>query len=476
LGQRARFKSFSIISSNRHIARHCRHHLAIFFRSIQDEPARWLTILSFDDKHDCLSKLLGFSYMKIYLPLMLQCSLIRETRSNRTKAVNIVPSIETKNYSWADFISEYKLNIEISFAFLEGSKTKTYFIRVGSFSSTMHRFTILDQISAGMKFKYTTIRDRQRNLVEAIGREEISLLRYSSISSNTATKENETATENEKYTHSTLINVKNILQTHFFAKILKEGADINKVWSLVDERKLHDGITDLIREVQRSKQDHQNECLRAIDETVIVTQVDCNVDNYPALCQFAVPLVNTSIHALLRDIVALHDKNPTLNLLTFQAFNGKPCTLVSPIASSSYKLFKQNVGRSKWMDSLLSCISENKEEAAEWIMHLLGKKYENKFTEVAVHLGLLLPSKVMDAEAACAMWEEANCPYKSQRVILRHLKHFFGRRIVVPERYIRELEDGALNPISGQTVIDGKDVFFGTKTLTKCSFIGCVWS
>jgi hypothetical protein len=180
-----------------------------------------------------------------------------------------------------------------------------------------------------------------------------------------------------------LINVKNILQTHFFAKILKEGADINKVWSLVDERKLHDGITDLIREVQRSKQDHQNECLRAIDETVIVTQVDCNVDNYPALCQFAVPLVNTSIHALLRDIVALHDKNPTLNLLTFQAFNGKPCTLVSPIASSSYKFFKQNVGRSKWMDSLLSCISENKEEAAEWIMHLLGKKYENKFTEVA---------------------------------------------------------------------------------------------
>ncbi len=91
----------------------------IFFRSIQDEPAGWLTILSFDDKHDCLSKLLGLSYLKIYLPLMLQCGLIRETRSNQMKAVNIVPSIKTKNYSWADFISEYKLNIEISFAFLE---------------------------------------------------------------------------------------------------------------------------------------------------------------------------------------------------------------------------------------------------------------------------------------------------------------------------------------------------------------------
>jgi len=97
-------------------------------------------------------------------------------------------------------------------------------------------------------------------------------------------------------------------------------------------------------------------------------------------------------------------------------------------------------------------------------MHFLGKKYENKFMEVAVHLGLLLlPSKVMDAEAACAMWEEANGPYKSQRVILRHLKNSFGRRITVPERYIRELEDGALHPIS----VEGKEVFFWYKKIDE---------
>ncbi len=55
------------------------------------------------------------------------------------------------------------------------------------------------------------------------------------------------------------------------------------------------------------------------------------------------------------------------------------------------------------MDSLLSGICNNKEEAAEWTIHFLRKKYENKFMEVAVHLGLLLPSKVMDVEAACAI-------------------------------------------------------------------------
>jgi hypothetical protein len=42
-------------------------------------------------------------------------------------------------------------------------------------------------------------------------------------------------------------------------------------------------------------------------------------------------------------------------------------------------------------------------------MHFLVKRYELKFNVVVVHLVLLLLSKEMDAESACAMWEEANC-------------------------------------------------------------------
>jgi len=106
------------------------------------------------------------------------------------------------------------------------------------------------------------------------------------------------------------------------------------------------------------------------------------------------------------------------------------------------------------MDDLLLAVSDDKSLAAEWMMNYLGKRYEDKFTEVAVQLGLLLPPKIMDAESASAMWEEANCTYKSQHIILQHLKCFFGRRITVPEKYIRELEDGALNPISNEKVID----------------------
>ena len=180
----------------------------------------------------------------------------------------------------------------------------------------------------------------------------------------------------------------------------------------------------------------------------------------------AIPLVNTSIHSLLRDIVTLDEKSET-NLLTFKLFNGKPCTLVHPVCSASYKLFKQNIHRTKWMDALLSAICDDKDVAAEWIIHFLGKRYEHKLTEVAIHLGLLLPSNVMDAETPCAMWEEANCPYKAQRVILRHLKNFFGRRITVPERFIRWLEDGVLNPRSDQKVIDGKTVYFWHKNIDE---------
>jgi hypothetical protein len=53
-------------------------------------------------------------------------------------------------------------------------------------------------------------------------------------------------------------------------------------------------------------------------------------------------------------------------------------------------------------------VNDDKGVRAEWIMIYLSKRYDEKFTEAAVHLGLLLPPKIMDAESACAMWEEAN--------------------------------------------------------------------
>ena len=218
--------------------------------------------------------------------------------------------------------------------------------------------------------------------------------------------------------------MKNIIHVHFFEKILKQGVDVDIIWSFIDEKRLVSGINELIRAVQKTSHDVETTRLLQVDKSTKVTVIDADVLKYPAIQKFAVPFVNTSIKALLRDIVSLNEKT-TENLLTFHMFNRKLCSLINPISSCSYHSFKHNVIRTKWMDDLLSAVNNNKALAAEWILTILGKRFEEKFTEVGVNLGLLLPSKIMDAESACAMWEEANCTYKSQRVILRHLKCFF---------------------------------------------------
>lgn len=459
-----------------------RRHLAIFFRSIEHEPARWLTIVTNgSSQQDNLSRLLGLQYEKMYLPLMQKCGLINTTKSNRYKTVTVNPSIESKNsngsYTWSDFISEHRLNIELSYIFEQNnSKKKVYFIRCGSFEEGRSRFTILDQIRAAMTFRYNTLRDRQRDLIASLANESFSPL-DTTISppfgeTTTGLENAETNNTNSSSAHykipqcsETLTNMKSVI-SNFFEKILKPGANVDKILSSIDENKLMSGIKELIGAVHRTTHEIQTAKLLQVNSSSNVVRIDADSSKHPSIQKFGIPMVNTTVKVLLKDIVSLNEKTSD-NLLSFENFNGKMCYLVQPIRSSSYKLFKQNITNSNWMDDLLLAVNEDVGLAAEWILSYLGKRFEDTFTEVAVHLGLLLPPKIMDAESACAMWEEANCPYKSQRIILRHLKCFFGRRITVPERHIRELEDGALDPISNEKVIDGKNVFFWHKDISE---------
>jgi hypothetical protein len=73
------------------------------------------------------------------------------------------------------------------------------------------------------------------------------------------------------------------------------------------------------------------------------------------------------------------------------------------------------------------------EEAADWCIQVLGQKNSDSFTKAASNLGVLLHSKVMDAESYYSMWEEANVALRSQRIIKRHLANHFGRRLTVSE-------------------------------------------
>jgi hypothetical protein len=71
--------------------------------------------------------------------------------------------------------------------------------------------------------------------------------------------------------------------------------------------------------------------------------------------------------------------------------------------------------------------------AAEWVTQYIGEDYNESFVGAGTNLGLLLQSKGMDAESACAMWEEANVQLWGQQIILRHLANFFGCCLTVPE-------------------------------------------
>ena len=112
-------------------------------------------------------------------------------------------------------------------------------------------------------------------------------------------------------------------------------------------------------------------------------------------------------------------------------------------------------------------IEETEEVAACFLLEHLGSKYSDTFALVASRLGLLLCLKKMDAESAAAMRQEANCPIRTQRIILHHLFHFFCRRITVPQQKIRDLEQGAVHPITNSALIGGKEIFFWYKEIDK---------
>jgi hypothetical protein len=96
---------------------------------------------------------------------MWHCGLVRESRSNKySNNVTLQPTIKGNFYTWSDFIAEYSLCIETTFVYEPDSKRRRYFVRVGKFRGKA--FTVVNQPAT--KFKYNTIRDRQRLLISSV--------------------------------------------------------------------------------------------------------------------------------------------------------------------------------------------------------------------------------------------------------------------------------------------------------------------
>jgi len=112
---------------------------------------------------------------------------------------------------------------------------KTYFIRCGSFEQGTSHFTIWDQIRASMKFKYNTLRDRQQEFIASLGEVSSLLLVASPIippatETSISSERAESSSSNEiPPCLDSINNMNHIINIHFFEKVLKPGADLNKM-------------------------------------------------------------------------------------------------------------------------------------------------------------------------------------------------------------------------------------------------------
>ena len=135
-----------------------------------------------------------------------------------------------------------------------------------------------------MKFKYNTLRDRQKEFIASLGEVSSSLL----VASPVIPPASETSIFSERAESSNKIppcldsinNMKHIISIHFFKKVLKPGADLNKMWLLIDERKILSGIKDLISAVHKSMHDTQTKCLQQVDNSTDVTTIEANISKY----------------------------------------------------------------------------------------------------------------------------------------------------------------------------------------------------
>ena len=60
----------------------------------------------------------------------------------------------------------------------------------------------------------------------------------------------------------------------------------------------------------------------------------------------------------------------------------------------------------------------------------------------------------MDEISAAAMWQESNISRKFQRIIIRHLSLFFGKRLIVPEYCITELGQNHVPPTFDSIILN----------------------
>ena len=149
----------------------------------------------------------------------------------------------------------------------------------------------------------------------------------------------------------------------------------------------------------------------------------------------------------------VNKNNLSTNEITSFNNNKRLSVMIIP-SSTSYKYFRRNCKRTQWIEMLKEAMTSDRgdhnETGIQWLIRHLGKSYKYQFISAARALQLPVLSNTIDTVSTLAMWEDANIGTCQQIIIMKHLRHYFGTRLIVPEVKVSVLSKlKVLDPITG---------------------------
>jgi hypothetical protein len=129
------------------------------------------------------------------------------------------------------------------------------------------------------------------------------------------------------------------------------------------------------------------------------------------------------LHTILHELIDV--------LVDWTHGNGKKARAVIIPQVKDKESFMKQARKSQWLESVLEHLTggveqHDKEDAAEWLVSYLGKRYDASFILASEALGLPLVQQLDEASTE-AMWSDANINVVQQRIIHKHLKFHFGK-------------------------------------------------
>ncbi len=84
------------------------------------------------------------------------------------------------------------------------------------------------------------------------------------------------------------------------------------------------------------------------------------------------------------------------------------------------------------LDHVAGSDQRDENDAAKWMSYYIGKKYDGPFTLALEALGSPVVQR-LDEKSTAAMWADASINYTQQRIIKKHLRLHFGKRLFIPD-------------------------------------------